>query len=165
MAEGYVDQVGSLNAKQIGDASLKDVTNYIKNEIDTHEQTLADKTDNNAETTQKDRCKYYAYFAKECTTGILLPLLDMGTDVASAVTHFYFENYAWGILTLVFIALPGLVCGIIITIKGLTKECSAQRIVNFSIILVALPFLYPFVQIFVNSYMVYLMFQQKSHHV
>ena len=48
MAEEYVDQVGSLNAKQIGDASLKDVTNYIKNEIDTHEQTLADKTDNNA---------------------------------------------------------------------------------------------------------------------
>ncbi len=93
--------------------------------------------------------KFYAYTAKETFSGILMPLFDMGSDIVTAFTHYRWENYGWCILTLVFVALPGLVCGLAITIKGLRKEISAQRIVNYSIILVALPFLYPFMQIFV----------------
>ena len=93
--------------------------------------------------------KFYAYSTKESITGIIMPIFDMGSDVVTAATHFRWSHYGWGIMTLVFVALPGLVCGLAITIKGLRKKVSAQRIVNFSIILVALPFLYPFIQVFV----------------
>jgi hypothetical protein len=86
---------------------------------------------------------------KESITGVLIPLFDMGSDIATAVTHFKWNNYGWGALTLFFVALPGFVCALAITIKGLRKKISAQRIINYSIILVALPFLYPFIQIFV----------------
>lgn len=85
---------------------------------------------------------------KESIGGVLIPLFDMGSDVATAVTHYRWQNYGWCILTLVFVALPGLVCGLAITIKGLRKQVSAQRIINYSILLFAMPFLYPFIQIF-----------------
>ena len=93
--------------------------------------------------------KFYLYMAKETISGILIPLFDMGSDVATAATHYKWENYGWAVATMAFVALPGLVCGLAIAIKGLKKRVTAQRLINFSIILVALPILYPFIQIFV----------------
>ena len=78
-----------------------------------------------------------------------MQFFDIGSDIASAVVHYKGGDYGWCALTLLFVGLPGLVCGLAITIKGLRKRVSAQRIVNYSILLVALPFLYPFIQIFV----------------
>ena len=45
---------------------------------------------------------------KESITGVLVPLFDMGTDLATAVTHFIWTNYGWGTMTLVFVWLPGM---------------------------------------------------------
>ena len=80
-----------------------------------------------------------------------MPLFDIGSDIATSVSHYQWGHYRWCIETLLFVALPGFVCALAIMIKGLRKqkEITAQRIVNFSIILFALPFLYPFIQIFV----------------
>ncbi len=41
--EEYIDQVGSLDADKLEDKSLKDVKRYLRDEIDSHEQTLAEK--------------------------------------------------------------------------------------------------------------------------
>ena len=98
---------------------------------------------------KKSNVKFYAYSTKETISGIIVPTFDMGSDVATAVTHYKWANYGWCALTLAVVALPGFVCGLAITIKGLRKEITAQRIVNYSIIMVALPFLYPFIQVFV----------------
>lgn len=160
----YVETVGSLNPDQLEDKSLKDIKKLVKNEIKSHEETLADRTDETVRIflpikkisrrisrmsfQNSSPFKFYAYMTKESISGVLIPLFDMGSDVATAVTHYRWENYGWCILTLVFVALPGLVCGLAITIKGLRKQVSAQRIVNYSVFLCAITLLYPFIQIF-----------------
>jgi hypothetical protein len=37
---------------------------------------------------------------KETITGVILPLLDMGTDIATAGTHFYWGDYG---LVIIFV--------------------------------------------------------------
>lgn len=59
------------------------------------------------------------------------------------------HNFGWGALTLVFVWLPGFVAALAITIRGLRKNCTFQRSVNYLIVLAAMPFLYPFIQIMV----------------
>jgi len=169
----YLNKVGSFD----GDTSFKDIKKFVKEEVEDHEQVLEEAcedcedgtrevVDGAVDTDQKkSNAKFYAYSTKESVSGIIVPTFDMGSDVATAVTHYKWGNYGWCALTLVVVALPGFVCGLAITIKGLRKKITAQRIVNYSIILLALPFLYPFIQVFVNAYMVYLMCQRKSHQV
>ena len=80
-------------------------------------------------------------------TGILFPLFDIGSDLVTAGSHFYFGDASWGILTLCFVALPGLVAGLSVAILGLRKSFTVQRLINFTVIFLLSPFLYPIAQI------------------
>ena len=153
--EGYIDKVGSVGAS---DFKVSNIKGIFRNELEEHKEDLAEELQDK----EKHKCKFYAYLIKSICSGLLLPLLDIGTDVATSVTHAKFENYGWSALTLVFVAVPGLVCGLAIAIKGLRKEVTAQRIVNFSIVVFAMPFLYPFIQIFV--YVLYYMNYDNSNY-
>ena len=141
--EAYIDRVGSFDPGDIEDKSFGEIKDIIKNEVDTHKKTLADRTQD----TENKPCKFYFYLIKGILGGLLLPLFDIGSDIATSVTHYKWEHYGWGSLTLFFVFLPGLVIGLVIAIKGLRKRLSVQRVINFSIVLFALPFLYPFIQI------------------
>ena len=80
-------------------------------------------------------------------TGILFPLFDIGSDLVTAGSHFYFGDASWGILTLCFVALPGLVAGLSVAILGLRKNFTFQRLINFTVIFFLSPILYPIGQI------------------
>lgn len=41
----YVDAVGELGKDELEDKSLKDIKKLVKDEIRSHEETLADRTD------------------------------------------------------------------------------------------------------------------------
>ena len=58
--------------------------------------------ENEADDTNKKggNVKFYAYSTKETVSGILVPTFDMGSDVATAVTHYKWANYGWCALTL-----------------------------------------------------------------
>ncbi len=77
-----------------------------------------------------------------------MAIFDIGSDFVTAGTHFSWGDTEWGILTLLFVALPGFVCGLSIAIAGLKKECSVQRLINYSVIVLLAPIVYPFAQIF-----------------
>jgi len=99
----YLDQVGSLNATKVDDTSFKDIKNFVKDEVDFHQKCLNDACDEKskeAENGTKDdtnkkggNVKFYAYSTKETVSGILVPTFDMGSDVATAVTHYKWANY------------------------------------------------------------------------
>ena len=55
----------------------------------------------------KDYLIFYAVVLKTIVSGVLIPLFDIGTDFATAITHFLFSNWSWGVLTLFFVWLPG----------------------------------------------------------
>ena len=97
----------------------------------------------------KDYLIFYLVVLKTIFSGVLIPLFDIGTDFATAVTHFLFSNWSWGILTLFFVWLPGFVCALAITIRGLKTRFTFQRCVNYLILLAGFPLLYPLVQILV----------------
>ena len=65
------------------------------------------------------------------------------------MTHFLWHNYGWGSLTLVFVWVPGFVAALAISIRGLRKNFTFQRFINYLIVIAALPFLYPFLQVLV----------------
>ena len=52
-------------------------------------------------------------------------------------------------LTITFIWLPGLVAAVATAVRGLRKRFTFQRVVNYLIIVFAMPFLYPLIQIMV----------------
>ena len=66
--------------------------------------------------------KYYFSVVRYGLTGVLLPLFDIRTDLVTAYTHFSWGDRSWGILTLFFVALPGIVCGLAFLVLGLQKE-------------------------------------------
>ena len=78
--EGYIDKVGSVDA---GDFKVKNIKGIIKNELAEHKEDLAEELQD----TEKHTCKFYAYLIKSICSGLLLPFLDIGTDVATSVTH------------------------------------------------------------------------------
>ena len=112
--------------------------------------------------TRKEKFKWFFSIVKNSLTGCLLPLFDIGTDLFAAGTHFYWGDASWGALTLFFVGLPGLVCGLAVAIFGLKKSFSLRRLINFSICILLGPFVYPLIQIFVSGYMVFLMVVQKD---
>ena len=57
---------------------------------------------------------------KETVTGVLLPLLDMGTDIATATTHFL-----WGQVSVMELLLMGLFNSFSLT---LTKQKSLDKV-------------------------------------
>lgn len=81
--------------------------------------------------------------------GVIVPMIDMVTDIVTAGSHFYFDDYAWGSLTLIFVWLPGFVVALAISIRGLMDKVSIQRVINYSIFLVGFPILYPIIQVLV----------------
>ena len=44
----------------------------------------------------KARILFYLVVLKESITGVLVPTLDMFTDLATAVTHFIWGDWGWG---------------------------------------------------------------------
>ena len=65
------------------------------------------------------------------------------------MTVYLILQYGWGSLTIIFIWLPGFVAAVAIAVRGLRKKFTFQRFVNYLIIVFALPFLYPLIQILV----------------
>lgn len=115
---------------------------------------------------------FYLAVFKETITGVLVPTFDMFTDLATAVTHFIWGDWGWGeflekekkytqtfgkhkitytlgTLTLVFVWLPGFVVALAIAVRGLKKEFTFQRSLNYLLVVAGLPFLYPIVQVMV----------------
>ena len=67
-------------------------------------------------TTNKDKAKWAFSTVKNFITGVIIPLVDIGTDLFAAGTHFWWGDVTWGCLTLLFVGMPGFVCGL--TIAG-----------------------------------------------
>jgi len=171
--EKYVDDIGNASPLKVRGLrqELKDI---VKEEVKEHQDIIDDVTDNKdgpiaegggaaisdgraATWDCKEQVKWLLSVAKYTVTGFLLPFLDFGTDLVVAVTHFYWGDWSWGALTLAFVGLPGLVCGLAIAVFGLKKEFNSRRLINYSLCVLLGPILYPFIQIFVSTYMVYLM--------
>ena len=68
-------------------------------------------------TTNKDKAKWAFSTVKNFITGVIIPLVDIGTDLFAAGTHFWWGDVTWGCLTLLFVGMPGFVCGL--TIAGI----------------------------------------------
>ncbi len=118
----------------------------------THPATKPFQTNASAEPASffsKDNLLWIVLSLKETVTGVLLPLVDIGTDFVTAITHFIWGHYGWGALTILFIWLPGFVAAVAISVRGLRKNFTFQRLINYLIVLAALPFLYPIIQILV----------------
>ena len=45
--EQYIDKVGSLEKDDLEDKSFGDVTDFIKNEVKSHQDLIAERTENN----------------------------------------------------------------------------------------------------------------------
>lgn len=100
--------------------------------------------------TTGDRVKWVLSTAKNAITGCFLPLLDIGTDLFAAGTHFYWGDIVWGCLTLAFVGLPGLVCGLSVAVYGLRmKPVTPRRLVNYALCILLGPFIYPVIQVLV----------------
>ena len=95
----------------------------------------------------KENFLFLVILIKWLLTGVIFPVIDMGSDMATAAIHYRADNPAWGTLTLVFVWLPGFVIAAAIAIRGLKKEVTARAVVNFSLFVLLFPFLYPFLQI------------------
>ena len=56
-------------------------------------------------------CDYWLWFniIRKTYSWILVKFVDIFTDFAAAYQHFKYENYKYGVLTLFFVYLPGLV--------------------------------------------------------
>ena len=56
-------------------------------------------------------CDYWLWFniIRKTYSWILVKFVDIFTDFAAAYQHFKYENYKYGIFTLFFVYLPGLV--------------------------------------------------------
>ena len=72
---------------------------------------------------------------------------DILSDLVTAGQYFYFDDPHWGAFTLVFVALPGFVAGLSILILGLRREFTIGRLINYSVIFLLSPILYPIVAI------------------
>ena len=89
---------------------------------------------------------------------VILPMIDIGTDLAAAFQHFKYQDYIYASLTLFFMYLPGLVMSLGIFILGLfrkdrgdppsRKPITLERVARYAGLVLVLPFLYPFVHIF-----------------
>ena len=91
----------------------------------------------------------YAVALKWCITGVLMPLVDMGTDIVTAGIHFHYNNPGWGAMTLLFVWVPGFVVAVAIAIRGLSEKVSKRRVVNYLILILLFPLLYPIIVILV----------------
>ena len=74
---------------------------------------------------------------------MLFPIFDIGSDLVTAGTHLYYNDVSWGMLTLFFVALPGFVAGLATAILGLRKSFTVQSLINFSVVFLLSPILYP----------------------
>lgn len=80
---------------------------------------------------------------------MIYPTVDMAIDITTASTHFAFKDVGWGALTLTFVFIPGFVCAIAIAVRGIKQEYTWKRLINYSIVIVLLPILYPIIQVMV----------------
>jgi len=117
--------------------------------------------------TQKEDVVLAATVIRYTITGVLFPIFDIGSDLAAAFTHFkvrsttsgwekdtcststsesllQFHDISWGILTLFFVWLPGFTAASGVAISGLWKKFSKRRLINYAIVLLIMPFIYPF---------------------
>jgi len=167
--DGYVEKLGDIGKD---DFERKDLKDTVLKELGVHTENISQLTEQRKVTeAESTRCRrkatalFILLSVKETFTGVLLPLLDMGTDIATAATHFVASAYGWGSLTIIFVWLPGFVAAVAIAVRGLRKSFTFQRFINYLIIVFAFPFLYPLIQILVNCYMLYLMIINRSHEV
>ncbi len=160
--EGYVDKIGVIKpkdvkeVKQVAGSVLKELNAHTKNISQLEKERSAENAPPHAKgatdpgVCSREHLLFYLLVVKCTFSGVLFPIFDIGSDVATAVTHFKFHNINWGLLTILFILLPGFVCGLAIMVKGLKAErFSWRRTANYAIVLAIMPVLYPFVVVLV----------------
>ncbi len=160
--EGYVDKIGVIQpkdvkeVKQAAGSMLTELNKHTKNISQLEKERRAENANPHARgvTDQsicsRERLLFYLVVVKCLFSGVLFPVFDIGSDIATAVTHFKFKDVNWGLLTVLFVLLPGFVCGLAIMVKGLKAErFSWSRTLNYSIVLALMPVLYPVVVVLV----------------
>ena len=85
----------------------------------------------------------FKFCSRYVITGVLFPICDIGSDLVTGGQYFYYGDSHWGAFTLVFVALPGLVAGLSVLVLGLRREFTLGRLINYSIVLLLSPILYP----------------------
>lgn len=158
----YVEELGNLSPSRV--KKLKgDLKDLAKDELGEHQQ-ICDQIQCQEDQHGQDQemFKYVFAIIRYSLTGVLLPLFDIGSDLFTAGTHYYWGDWAWGSLTLAFVGLPGLVCGLSLTIFGLRKQFTLRRLINYGLVAALMPVAYPLLQILVSSYMVFLMIIRRD---
>ncbi|TRY70957.1 hypothetical protein TCAL_05281 [Tigriopus californicus] len=173
--ENYVHQIGEFRPKHFKHKDFEDVRDILKGELDEHTQNLSrleaerrrklNEDFDQAGWFSKIRIIFLLILIKEIITGVIYPTVDMAIDITTASTHFAFNDVGWGALTLTFVFIPGFVCAIAIAVRGIKQEYTWKRLINYSIVIVLLPVLYPVIQVMVNTYMVYLMIIRRSREI
>lgn len=173
--ENYVHQIGEFRPKHFKHKDFEDVRDILKGELNEHTQNLSrleaerrrqlNEDFDQAGWCSKIRIIFLLILIKEIVTGVIYPTVDMAIDITTASTHFAFKDVGWGALTLTFVFIPGFVCAIAIAVRGIKQEYTWKRLINYSIVIVLLPILYPIIQVMVNAYMVYLMIIRRSREI
>jgi len=151
--ENFVDSIGDWDLSR--KLTKKDIKRVVIGEVQDHEEVFDSKDDVEV-TTNKDKAKWAFSTVKNFITGVIIPLVDIGTDLFAAGTHFWWGDVTWGCLTLLFVGMPGFVCGLTIAVYGLRmKPVTPKRLLNYSLCILLGPIAYPLLQIVVSGYMVY----------
>ena len=156
--EDYVDKIGGLKPKHFKHKDAGDIKATVMKELGKQTTNITQMEEERRGDDPNPHLSEQGFFAREniffiisvikwFITGIVMPLLDMGSDIVTAVIHFQLTDPAWGILTLMFVWLPGFVVSVAIMVWGLRKEFSVRRLCNYLIFMLIFPILYPFVQI------------------
>jgi len=107
-------------------------------------------------------CDWWLWYQimRKSITWVMMKFIDIGTDLAVAYQHFKREDYKYGILTLFFVYLPGLVLSAGFTWWGLVakregepprrKEITLERLGKYFVCLLVFPLLYPIIQILLS---------------
>ncbi len=160
--EGYVDQIGQIKPKDVKQVKaaagtvLREINQHTRNLSELEKERRAENAHPHAEGAtdlgwcSKERLLFYALLVKCILSGVVFPIIDIGSDIATAYTHFYFGDVNWGLLTVTFVLLPGAVCGAAVMVKGLkAKEFNWRRTGNYLIVLAFMPVLYPILVVIV----------------
>jgi len=120
-------------------------------------------------------CDYWLWFniIRKTYSWILVKFVDIFTDFAAAYQHFKYENYKYGVLTLFFVYLPGLVLALGFSYWGLLhkregdgerrKEITCQRLAKYLSCVLIFPLLYPIIQILLGILLVGLLIRRRDH--
>jgi len=111
------------------------------------------------------------HIVRKSFTCVILPIIDVGTDFATAYQHLKYGDYLYCFLTLFFVFLPGLVLSVSMAVKGIMrktgdppqkKDITAARVGRYAMLVFGFPLFYPLVHICVGGFMVFLCIKRRD---